>query len=210
VWPVEKEKKTMKARLLTIAAIAALAIAPAALGGSWHKVRDGNAWVYSAGSSPKGLTVITDTLGGNGTPAEIQPYVYGGAPKAVADAYQRYMGLPATSSASGFYRAHLSDGKPVTSVSISDTRERYVTQGDVVDRYVGNVVDGRQVNGTQADALDRYLGNVNDGSSSTGASRGSTFSWADASIGAGAALVALILLMTLSTLSGRGSRKLAV
>jgi hypothetical protein len=74
----------------------------------------------------------------------------------------------------------------------------------VVDRYVGNVVDG-----PRADALDRYLVNVNDGSSSTGASRGSAFSWGDASIGAGAALIALILLMTLSTL-GRGSRKLAV
>src|SRR5712691_7999578 len=50
----------------------------------------------------EGITLITDTRGGKGQPPSSQPYIYGGAPPAVAQA------------GSGFYRAHLSP-PPATS-----------------------------------------------------------------------------------------------
>jgi hypothetical protein len=63
------------------------------------------AHAYQHVTDTGGNRLITDTLGGNGQPgtfAPSQPYIYGGAPPAVAQA------------GSGFYRAHLSP-PPATS-----------------------------------------------------------------------------------------------
>jgi hypothetical protein len=162
----------MKAVLLTIVATAALAIAaPAALAGNWHQVRDGNAWVYSS-SDQQGLTLITDTLGGNGRQANAQPYLYGGAPRAVVDSYQAYIAQLAKPSRTGFYRANYSNGS------------------DTTDRYIARTIES----GTAVSSVSTHDG----------------FNWADAGVGAGTALGALLLLMGAATLAGRRRRTLAL
>jgi hypothetical protein len=202
---------TMKAAFLTLTAAAALVVVPTAFGGklwyaqigqptstqkaakvdsgtrgTWHKVRDGNAWVHSAGSSRQGITIITDTLGGNG-----------GAPKAVADPYQTYSAQTEDVPANAPVQPYLYGGAPK---SVADSYQA----------YIGQTNNAQQVASTP-DALARYLGNANDGSISTAASQGSGFSWADAGIGAVTALVALLLLMSVTTLTGgRRSRRLAL
>jgi UDP-N-acetyl-D-mannosaminuronic acid transferase (WecB/TagA/CpsF family) len=113
----------MKA-LLTIAAIAASAAvtASAALAGSQGYRYLGDTLSADVNLAPsKGINIITDTLGGSGQPRMAQginiitdtldgngqpstkPYIYGGAPPAVAQA------------GSGFYRAHLAHTPPVRS-----------------------------------------------------------------------------------------------
>jgi hypothetical protein len=111
----------MKALLLTAAIIAAVAVtAPAALAKQQGYRYLGDTLSTELQPAPtRGINIITDTLGGTGQPlnsiaanderhfgagssgpASLKPYIYGGAPPAVAKA------------GSGFYRAHLSP--PVT------------------------------------------------------------------------------------------------
>jgi hypothetical protein len=143
----------MKTVLFTLAATVALAVVPSAFGAhlwyydagrpdsaaspksptagngalrGWHKVRDGNAWVHSSTAAPEGITVITDTLGGNGKPAttpQTRPYLYGGAPPAVVDAYRHH------ESQTGFYRARYAAHRPVSTVAAPDAVDRYIARG---------------------------------------------------------------------------------
>lgn len=120
----------MKGLLLIAAITAAVAVtAPTALAQQqgYRYLGDTLSAEVSPAPSTQGINIITDTLGGKGQPntfaptsaedayrfvtdnrggsgqPSTQPYIYGGAPPAVAQA------------GSGFYRAHLSHTPPATS-----------------------------------------------------------------------------------------------
>jgi hypothetical protein len=103
---IETGDEEMKALLITAIVTAALVVAAPALSGSWHTVRDGNAWVYSSQSSPQTLASSAHVYGA---------YVYGGASPAVARSIQEQ------ARRSGGYPFPKSTPKPAGVTFITDT-----------------------------------------------------------------------------------------